>query len=575
MTASWQLPWKDSRHGIIKGFKLFYKKKDSGPEISLTIDNGNTSTRVTMLDKFTEYEFQVLAFTSAGDGPNSSTVLRTTMEDASWQLPWEDSRQGIIKGFKLFYKKKDSGPEISLTIDNGNTSTRVTMLDKFTEYEFQVLAFTSAGDGPNSSTVLRTTMEDVAETPEEFRAADYGTTHVTLTWQHSDRKESVTYTVNYNGTKFYDKSFKHVGAKKTNSTTSTVIGLFPGTSYKFEVYGSSDCGQTATKSVYITTHIGLSEMRVFCKSSPFLSKGLMYLFLFFQCSTKVAETPEEFRAADYGTTHVTLTWQHSDRKESVTYTVNYNGTKFYDKSFKHVGAKKTNSTTSTVIGLFPGTSYKFEVYGSSDCGQTATKSVYITTHIMAPNSPLPLNMTDVEVSETAVDIYLWPVEQENGPIRSLVARDYLVIPTNLHIDILMFISGEAKGIVVGEEKCPHVVKLLRKSDQSAFSRACVDFDLGMRSGTIPDSNMTASSVQSASTLAKNGRLNYTSGSSWCARTSDSNPYLQINLQTLHIICAVSTKGNSQADQWVKNYTLQFSMNGTTWTDYKKGGQIKV
>ena len=37
--------------------------------------------------------------------------------------------------------------------------------------------------------------------------------------------------------------------------------------------------------------------------------------------------------------------------------------------------------------------------------------------LSAPNSPLPLNMTDVEVSGTAVDIYLWPVEQENGPIR--------------------------------------------------------------------------------------------------------------------------------------------------------------
>ena len=37
--------------------------------------------------------------------------------------------------------------------------------------------------------------------------------------------------------------------------------------------------------------------------------------------------------------------------------------------------------------------------------------------LLAPRSPLPLNMTDVEVSETTVDIYLWPVEQENGPIR--------------------------------------------------------------------------------------------------------------------------------------------------------------
>ena len=97
----------------------------------------------------------------------------------------------------------------------------------------------------------------------------------------------------------------------------------------------------------------------------------------------------------------------------------------------------------------------------------------------------------------------------------------------------------------------------------------------MGSGTISDSNITAGSEQSASTPAKNGRLNYTSGSSWCAGTSDKNPYLQIDLQILHIICAVSTQGNSQADQWVKNYTLQLSSDGKIWTDYKEGGQIKV
>ena len=99
---------------------------------------------------------------------------------------------------------------------------------------------------------------------------------------------------------------------------------------------------------------------------------------------------------------------------------------------------------------------------------------------------------------------------------------------------------------------------------------CIDLDLGMENGQIPDSNIIASS---ANTPAKNARLN--SGSSWCAATSDTNPYLQIDLQALHIICAVSTQGNSQADQWVKNYTLQLSTDGTTWTDYKEGGQLKV
>ena len=104
---------------------------------------------------------------------------------------------------------------------------------------------------------------------------------------------------------------------------------------------------------------------------------------------------------------------------------------------------------------------------------------------------------------------------------------------------------------------------------------CVYLDLGMESGSIPDSKITASSEQSANTPAKNGRLNFTSGSSWCAGTSDTNPYLQIDLQTLHIICAVSTQGNSQADQWVKNYTLNISTDGSGWTDYKEIGRVKV
>ena len=99
--------------------------------------------------------------------------------------------------------------------------------------------------------------------------------------------------------------------------------------------------------------------------------------------------------------------------------------------------------------------------------------------------------------------------------------------------------------------------------------------LGMEDGQIPNDKVTASSEQSANTPAKNGRLNYTSGSSWCAGTGDTNPYLQIDLRALHIICAVSTQGNSKADQWVKDYKLQLSTDGACWRDYKEGGQVKV
>ena len=82
ITASWQLPPEYARHGVITGFKLFYGKKDfAGSPTELT-NNVTTLTRViSALDKYTEYEFQVLAFTSKGDGPKSSVVVERTKED--------------------------------------------------------------------------------------------------------------------------------------------------------------------------------------------------------------------------------------------------------------------------------------------------------------------------------------------------------------------------------------------------------------------------------------------------------------------------------------------------------------
>ena len=56
---------------------------------------------------------------------------------------------------------------------------------------------------------------------------------------------------------------------------------------------------------------------------------------------------------------------------------------------------------------------------------------------------------------------------------------------------------------------------------------------------------------------------------------DNNAYLQIDLGVPHVLCAVGTQGNSKADQMVTSYTLQTSLDGKTWTDYKEQNQIKV
>jgi len=82
--ASWQLPPVGSRHGPITGFKLFYKRKNSAADYPtvLTIQSNSTwSQNITGLRKYSEYEFQVLAFSSAGNGPKSSVQEVKTNED--------------------------------------------------------------------------------------------------------------------------------------------------------------------------------------------------------------------------------------------------------------------------------------------------------------------------------------------------------------------------------------------------------------------------------------------------------------------------------------------------------------
>ena len=83
ITASWQLPPANAWNGIIKGFKLFYKKKRSSDSQTVEVINDKAvlTTDVIGLAKYTDYEFKVSAFTSIGDGPNSTVESETTKED--------------------------------------------------------------------------------------------------------------------------------------------------------------------------------------------------------------------------------------------------------------------------------------------------------------------------------------------------------------------------------------------------------------------------------------------------------------------------------------------------------------
>ena len=104
----------------------------------------------------------LIAVPSGSPGNFTMNASSSTSITSFWQLPPSDSRNGIIIGFKLFYKRKSSdGPPTIITINNGTSSVKdITGLAKYTEYECQVLAFTSVGDGPKSSSEITRTKED-------------------------------------------------------------------------------------------------------------------------------------------------------------------------------------------------------------------------------------------------------------------------------------------------------------------------------------------------------------------------------------------------------------------------------
>jgi len=521
IVASWQLPPTYARNGIITGFKLFYKKQasPSSPATTITInDSANLTYTLTGLEKYTEYEFQVLAFTSVGDGPLSSVKTEKTKEDvpsqspdnfyvtatastsitANWQLPPADTWNGIITGFKLFYKRKghSSSPK-KLTINNAAILTKsVTGLDIYTEYAFQVLAFTSAGDGPNSTVRDERTKEDAPGPPDApshniTAPNDLHGPRINLQWSRPQQENGIirNYTLFYNHSEDPQRVYTKTFGANTFSYSVDVLGgvaydfyvravtIKPGTNASFPVvipeyapsispddvdftkvnettynmtwaplprdksYGkvilyevnlkmtfmgprsrrsiASDTGVNSTDtfvvlySLEICTRYQIS-VRAYTGAGPGPYGPQMSL------ETSKPNAPWGLTASNYDQTQVTLKWKEPlvTTREGLKYTVKYSGKKDYNKTFLSSGSRYADkSKTYTVKDLVPGTLYTFQVYGTSDCGNSSLINHNVETKIADPLPPVVQELTDKIVSESSAVIQLWPAEQRNGPIR--------------------------------------------------------------------------------------------------------------------------------------------------------------
>ena len=103
--------------------------------------------------------------------------------------------------------------------------------------------------------------------------------------------------------------------------------------------------------------------------------------------------------------------------------------------------------------------------------------------------------------------------------------------------------------------------------------------LGMESGAISDSQLTASSELNSYHGIRRARLHtketdvYSRGS-WVSATNDLNQWYQVDLGKITPVTHVATQGRNSWSpaQMVTTYKLQFSGDGASFMFYKKEGE---
>ena len=93
---------------------------------------------------------------------------------------------------------------------------------------------------------------------------------------------------------------------------------------------------------------------------------------------------------------------------------------------------------------------------------------------------------------------------------------------------------------------------------------------------IPDDHMTASSQYGDGYQAAYGRLDGNRGDGWCAKEAGRNDdWLQVDLGTEILVCAVATQGDRDGNEWVTDFKLSYSSDGNVWTPYKDVAGVEV
>uniref|UniRef100_A0A8C6SZT0 Sidekick cell adhesion molecule 2b n=1 Tax=Neogobius melanostomus TaxID=47308 RepID=A0A8C6SZT0_9GOBI len=375
------------------GYRLQYSRAGSqGRALTHMIaDRLEREFTIEDLEEWTEYEVRVQAINGIGTGPWSQPVRGRTRESvpscgptnvsafattsSSILVRWfevpEPDRNGLILGYKVAYKEKDSDNGVYFWTVEGNAthSVQLTGLGKYVLYEIQVLAFTRIGDGrPSSPPILPRTLDDVPGPPVGILFPEVRTTSVRLIWQSPSQPNGIilAYQITY-----------HLNSTNSNGATVdvlnpsarqyTVTGLKAESVYVFRITAQTRKGWgEAAEALVVTT-----EKR----------------------ATSRPAVPQKNVLAR----QVLLTWEPgSDGLSPVRYyTVQLR--ELPENNWTVHSASVNHEATSYIVSkLKPFTSYQFRIKATNDIGDSeySEESEAITTLQDAPDeAPTILSVT--------------------------------------------------------------------------------------------------------------------------------------------------------------------------------------
>ncbi|XP_028935753.1 protein sidekick-2 isoform X1 [Ornithorhynchus anatinus] len=347
------------------------------------------------LEEWTEYRVQVQAFNAIGPGPWSQVVVGRTRESvpssgptnvsalattsSSMLVRWneipEADRNGLVLGYKVLFKEKDSDGQTQFWPVEGNTSRSVqlTGLAKYVLYEIRVLAFTRVGDGgPSTPPVLERTLDDVPGPPVGILFPEVRTTSVRLIWQPPAAPNGII--LAYQITHRLNTTAAHTAAVEVLTPSArqfTATGLKPESVYLFRITAQTRKGWGEAAEVLVVT----TEKR----DRP-------------QPPSKPVVQQEDVEARS-----VLLGWEAgSDGLSPIRYYTVQARELPGGRWTLHSAAVSHNATAFLVDRLKPFTSYKFRVKATNDIGDSeySEESESLTTLQAAPDeAPTILSVT--------------------------------------------------------------------------------------------------------------------------------------------------------------------------------------